>query len=53
MPRAVALLALDPITGKELWRDGDLGGIHWESPVVANGIVYLSDNNGKLTAWGL
>ena len=47
------VLALDPTTGKELWRDSDLGGIHWESPVVVNGFVYLTDNNGKLTAWGL
>jgi len=47
------VLALDPKTGKELWRDRDLGGIHWESPVVVNGILYLTDGNGKLTAWGL
>lgn len=43
--------ALDAATGTELWHDG-IGGIHWESPMVANGIVYITDGGGSLTAYG-
>jgi outer membrane protein assembly factor BamB len=35
--------ALDPLTGKRLWQDTGLHNIHWASPVVANGILYISD----------
>ncbi|HEU5437931.1 MAG TPA: PQQ-binding-like beta-propeller repeat protein [Ktedonobacterales bacterium] len=46
------LRALDPLTGQQLWHDyGGIGNIHWESPVVANGIVYITDQSGKLTAY--
>ncbi len=45
--------ALDPITGKEVWRNKHIGGIHWESPIVDNGILYIADESGNLTAFGL
>src|SRR5204863_2474339 len=35
------LRALDPKTGALLWSTSGVGGVHWESPVVANGVVYL------------
>ncbi|HEY3415330.1 MAG TPA: PQQ-binding-like beta-propeller repeat protein, partial [Armatimonadota bacterium] len=43
--------ALDPVTGTLLWSDSGIGGIHWESPVVANGMLYISDESGNLTAY--
>jgi outer membrane protein assembly factor BamB len=54
-----AVVALDPHTGQRLWSSaatsagGSIGGIHWESLIVVNGRVYIPDENGKLTAYGL
>ncbi len=46
--------ALNPTTGALLWSDTTkVGSIHWESPIVANGIVYLTDESSHLTAWEL
>ena len=46
------LIALDALTGARLWGH-ELGSIHWESPAVADGAVYCSDENGALTAFAL
>ncbi len=43
--------AVDPTSGTPLWSDSSIGGIHWESPIVVNGMLYLTDENGKLNAW--
>jgi outer membrane protein assembly factor BamB len=54
-----ALLALDAFTGALLWSSANasavhtIGPVHWESPIVANGWLYCSDENGNLTAYGL
>ncbi len=54
-----ALFALDPHTGHQLWSSadasagGNIGGIHWESPIVVDGRLYCADENGRLTAYGL
>jgi hypothetical protein len=46
--------AVDPLTGIVLWNDtSHVGSLHWQSPVVFNGRVYLHDDGGKLTAWAL
>ncbi|MCL5267694.1 MAG: PQQ-binding-like beta-propeller repeat protein [Bacteroidetes bacterium] len=45
--------ALDPTTGRLLWHDTTIGGIHWESPIVADGVLYITDESGDLTACGL
>jgi outer membrane protein assembly factor BamB len=46
--------ALDPVTGNLLWSDMvNVGAIHWESPVVANGFVYITDQSSHLTAYSL
>lgn len=45
--------ALDPLDGSVLWSDNHIGPIHWESPVIANGKVYISDQNGNLMAFVL
>jgi outer membrane protein assembly factor BamB len=52
------LVALNAATGAQLWssaRGGgrNIGGIHWQSPIVVNGWVYCSDQNGNLTAFSL
>ncbi len=45
--------ALDPVTGNQLWRGNNIGEIHWESPIVDNGVLYITDESGDLTAFGL
>jgi hypothetical protein len=45
--------ALSPTTGQQLWQDTQIGSIHWESPVVANGSLYIADENGFLSEYGL
>jgi hypothetical protein len=53
--------ALDPMTGKSLW-SATTNYIHWQSPIVANGVVYITDETrnsseavtgGYLTAFHL
>jgi len=54
-----ALVALDARTGRELWSSArrsagqTIGPVHWQSPIVHNGWVYCSDQNGELTAYAL
>lgn len=54
-----ALVALDAANGKELWSSalksagGNIGAIHWQSPIVVNGWVFCSDQSGNLTAYSL
>jgi outer membrane protein assembly factor BamB len=45
--------ALNATDGSLLWSDNNIGSIHWESPVVANGRLYISDQNDNLTAYTL
>lgn len=45
--------AVDPTTGAELWHDTAIGSIHWESPIVVNGTLYITDGNQQLTAYAL
>jgi hypothetical protein len=44
--------ALDPVTGTLLW-SAAIGAIHWQSPIVANGRLYIIDNTSKLWAYQL
>jgi len=47
-----AVRAFAPKTGSLLWSDAaSVGSIHWQSPVVVNGILYLTDESRHLTAW--
>jgi hypothetical protein len=45
--------ALNPVNGSVLWSKNSIGGIHWESPIVVNGVLYITDQAGKLTAFSL
>jgi outer membrane protein assembly factor BamB len=56
---AGAVLALDPQTGRCLWSSeqesagGTIGAIHWESPIAVNGRLYVPDESGAISAYGL
>lgn len=45
--------ALDPPTGKQLWHDTKIGRVHWQSPIVANGYLYVPSHGRNLTAYHL
>jgi hypothetical protein len=45
--------ALDPVTGNLLWSDSSIGSIHWQSPIVANGRLYVIDSTSKLWVYQL
>jgi PQQ-like domain len=46
--------ALDPLTGSLLWSDtAHVGGNHWESPIVVNGTLYITDESAHLTAYAV
>ncbi len=47
------ILALDPLTGAIVWSDSGIGGIHWESPIVDNGVLFITDESSHLTAYSL
>jgi outer membrane protein assembly factor BamB len=53
------VFALDPASGRQLWSSaqtsagGSIGAVHWESPIVVNGRVYCSDEDGQVSAYGL
>jgi outer membrane protein assembly factor BamB len=44
------LVALDVRTGAQLWSSA-VTGVHWASPIVVNGVVYLTDNDATLRAY--
>ena len=50
--RASTIQALAAASGTSLWQ-GAIGGIHWESPVVANGVLYIMDESAHLTAFSV
>jgi hypothetical protein len=47
------LRALNPRDGRVLWENDGIGRIHRESPIVVNCRLYLTDERGNLTAFGL
>jgi hypothetical protein len=54
-----ALVALKAANGNVLWNSAkygsskSIGPVHWESPIVVDGWVYCSDENGNLTAFAI
>jgi outer membrane protein assembly factor BamB len=59
VPDSGKILALNPQTGKTVWDSssasagGSIGDIHWESPIVVNGQLYMTDESGNLYAYEL
>jgi hypothetical protein len=45
--------AVRPTTGEVLWQDNTIGEIHWQSPIIVNDTVYVTDNPGYITAYSL
>jgi outer membrane protein assembly factor BamB len=45
------LRALAARTGALLWSDGGPASIHWQSPIVVGGRVYVADGNNTLRAY--
>ncbi|MHB8628892.1 MAG: hypothetical protein ACYDBJ_25565 [Aggregatilineales bacterium] len=45
------LWAFKPTTGQQLWGVYPIGDIHWQSPVVVNGILYITDQSANLIAY--
>ncbi len=45
--------ALNPLNGNVLWSSTGIGSIHWESPIVANGVLYITDGSSHLTAFSV
>lgn len=43
--------ALDPTAGTQLFGDTSTGGIHWESSVVIQGRLYVTDEGSQLWAY--
>lgn len=44
---------LDAITGTTIWSTSAIGGIHWQSPIVVNGRLYVFDAESKLWVYVL
>jgi outer membrane protein assembly factor BamB len=45
--------AVDARTGELIWTDTHLGRVHWESPIVVNGRLYVFDEFSHLWAYRL
>jgi hypothetical protein len=52
LANANVIQAFSAVSGAQLW-SASIGNIHWESPVVANGILYILDESAHLTAFAL
>ena len=51
--RSGLIQALNPVTGAVLWSDATIGAIHWESLIVDNGVLYITDESSHLTAYSM
>ncbi len=51
VPADGALVAYDATTGRPLWFAGT-GNIHWESPALGGGKLFVTDQGAQLTAYG-
>ncbi len=45
-----AVMGLNTLTGAKLW-SGSIGSTHWQSPIVVNQHVYVTDSTGTLSAF--
>lgn len=46
--RGGSIRAFDPTTGAQVWSNTQIGNLHWQSPVVHNGALYVTDRNSQL-----
>jgi len=47
------VIARAPSSGDVLWTSPLIGAIHWQSPILVDGAIYVTDNNGQLWKFGL
>ncbi|MEO6689626.1 MAG: PQQ-binding-like beta-propeller repeat protein [Dokdonella sp.] len=47
------VIARNPADGTQLWASEHLGSVHWNSPIMVNGKVFVADKSAKLWAFGL
>ncbi|HEY0231782.1 MAG TPA: PQQ-binding-like beta-propeller repeat protein [Dokdonella sp.] len=47
------VIARDPLSGDVLWTSPHIGSLHWQSPILVNGAIYMTDNSSKLWKFGL
>lgn len=47
------VVARDPLTGNVLGTSRPIGGVHWQSPILVDGTIYITDNNAQLWRFGL
>ena len=45
--------AVNPTTKAQLWHANNIGSIHWESPIVADGAFYVTDESSHFSAYTL
>lgn len=48
-----AIRALDPKTGRLLWQSRAVGDVHWSTPILVNGTLYIGDTSGAMTAFAI
>jgi outer membrane protein assembly factor BamB len=47
------LRALDPETGKTLWKSTEIGDVHWQTPIIGGDHLYVCDVEGHLRAFAV
>ena len=47
------VVARDPLTGNVLWTSPHIGSVHWQSPILSDGAIFVTDNNSHLWKFGL
>jgi hypothetical protein len=47
------ITARNPLTGDVLWSSPHTGNLHWGSPILVNGALYVADNGSKLWKFAL
>ncbi|HKO56484.1 MAG TPA: PQQ-binding-like beta-propeller repeat protein [Thermoanaerobaculia bacterium] len=47
------IAAVNPRTGEKLWSSNLIGGIHWQSPILVNGRLFIADNDANVTAFAI
>jgi hypothetical protein len=45
------LTALNAVTGSLIWQSAAVGGTHWQSPILVNGRIYLTDDASPSQLW--
>jgi hypothetical protein len=46
------IVALDALSGTPKWSNASVGGVHWESPIVVNGALYVTDESANVWRYG-